>query len=61
MLFAVRKENEALLKVIKKDLKKATRKVVKSGLLTEEDVIALLEVAMQEGDVNAEVEKRLAK
>ena len=32
---AVRKENEALLKVIKKDLKKATRKVVKSGLLTE--------------------------
>ena len=57
----MRKENEALLKVIKKDLKKATRKVVKSGLLTEEDVIALLEVAMQEGDVNAEVEKRLAK
>ena len=58
---AVRKENEALLKVIKKDLKKATRKVVKSGLLTEEDVIALLDVAMQDGDVNAEVEKRLAK
>ena len=44
-----------------KDLKKATRKVVKSGLLTEEDVIALLDVAMQDGDVNAEVEKRLAK
>ena len=58
---AVRKENEALLKVIKKDLKKATRKVVKSGLLAEEDVIALLEVAMNDGDVNAEVEKRLAK
>ena len=58
---AVRKENEALLKVIKKDLKKATRKVVKSGLLTEQDVIALLEVAMNDGDVNAEAEKRLAK
>ena len=58
---AVRKENEALLKVIKKDLKKATRKVVKSGLLTEQDVIALLEVAMQDGDINAEAEKRLAK
>ena len=52
-----------LIKVLqlKKDLKKATRKVVKSGLLTEEDVIALLDVAMQDGDVNAEVEKRLAK
>ena len=58
---AVRKENEALLKVIKKDLKKATRKVVKSGLLAEEDVIALPEVALKDGDVNAEVEKRLAK
>ena len=58
---AVRKENEALLKVVKKDLKKATRKVVKSGLLAEEDVIALLEIALQDGDVNAEVEKRLAK
>ena len=58
---AVRKENEALLKVIKKDLKKATRKVVKSGLLTEEDVIALLDVAMNNGDLNAEAEKRLAK
>ena len=58
---AVRKENEALLKVIKKDLKKATRKVVKSGLLTIEDVNALLEVALNDGDVNAEVEKRLAK
>jgi len=57
----VRKENEALLKVIKKDLKKATRKVVKSGLLAEEDVIALLEVALADGDLNAEVEKRLAK
>ena len=58
---AVRKENEALLKVVKKDLKKATRKVVKSGLLTEQDVIALLDVAMQDGDVQAEAEKRLAK
>ena len=58
---AVRKENEALLKVIKKDLKKASRKVCKSGLLTEPDVVALLDVAMDNGDVNAEVEKRLAK
>ena len=58
---AVRKENEALLKVIKKDLKKASRKVCKSGLLSEPDVVALLEVAMDDGDVNAEVEKRLAK
>ena len=58
---AVRKENEALLKLVKKDLKKASRKVEKSGLLNEADVIALLEVAMDGGDVNAEVEKRLAK
>ena len=58
---AVRKENEALLKDIKKDLKKATRKVVKSGLLTEQDVIALLEVALKDGNINAEVEKHLNK
>ena len=58
---AVRKENEALLKDVKKDLKKATRKVAKSGLLTEQDVIALLEVAMNDGDINAEAEKRLSK
>ena len=58
---AVRKENEALLKIIKKDLKKAARKVIKSGLLTQEDIDALLEVALQDGDLNAEVEKRLAK
>ena len=58
---AVRKENEALLKLVKKDLKKATRKVVKSGLLTEADVVALLEVAMNDGDVYAEADKRLAK
>ena len=58
---AVRKENEALLKVIKKDLKKLSRKVVKSGLLTEQDIIDLLEVAMNDGDVNAEAEKRLSK
>lgn len=58
---AVRKENEALLKVIKKDLKKLSRKVVKSGLLTEQDVIDLLEVATNDGDVNAEAKKRLSK
>ena len=58
---AVRKENEALLKDIKKDLKKATRKVVKNGLLTKQDVIALLEVALKDGDINAEAEKRLNK
>ena len=58
---ADRNENEDLLKYIKKDLKKATRKVVKSGLLTEQDVIALLEVALKDGDINAEAEKRLNK
>ena len=58
---AVRKENEALLKEIKKDLKKASRKVVKNGLLTQEDVDACLDVALKDGDVNAEAEKRLAK
>lgn len=58
---ATRKENEALLKLVKADLKKATRKVVKSGLLVEDDVIALLEVAINGDDVNAELEKRLAK
>ena len=58
---AVRKENEALLKEIKKDLKKASRKVVKNGLLTQDDVDACLAVALKDGDVNAEAEKRLAK
>ncbi|HHT67441.1 MAG TPA: hypothetical protein GX010_04425 [Erysipelotrichaceae bacterium] len=58
---AARKENESFLKEIKKDLKRVTRKVVKGGLLTENDVKTLLEVALQGGDVNAEVDKLLEK
>lgn len=54
---AVRKENEALLKVVKKDLKKATNKVVKLGVLTEEDVDALIAVARDNGDVNAKAKE----
>lgn len=56
---AVRKENESLLKEIKKDLKKATRKVIKSGLLTEAEVIAVIEGAIAGADVHAEIEKLL--
>ena len=35
---AIRKENEELLKILKKDYKKAERAVLKSGEVTEEDI-----------------------
>lgn len=56
---AARKENEVLLKEIKKDLKKTSRKVVKNGLLTEAEIIGVIEVAIQGADVHAEIEKLL--
>lgn len=48
---AVRRENEALLKVVKKDLKKATNRVIKLGLFTEDDVNILLDTARNGDDV----------
>lgn len=54
---AFRKENEALLKEVKKDLSKTTRKVVKSGLMTDEDVESLLNAGRNGADVAAEVAK----
>ena len=51
---AFRKENEALLKEVKKDLAKTTRKVVKAGLVTEEGVNELLEAGRAGKDVAAE-------
>ncbi|NLB48242.1 MAG: hypothetical protein GX813_00060 [Erysipelotrichia bacterium] len=56
---AARKNNEAMLKEVKKDLKKVTRKVVKSGLLTEGEIIEIIEAALQGADVHAEIEKLL--
>ncbi len=35
---AVRKENEALLKAVKKDIKLVTRQILKAQLLTEEEI-----------------------
>ena len=49
---AVRKENEALLKIVKKDVKKATAKVNKLGLLNEDDVKILFECARNGDDVS---------
>ena len=54
---AFRKENEALLKEVKKDLAKTTRKVVKAGLVTEEGVNELLEAGRAGKDVAAEAAK----
>lgn len=41
----IRKENEQLLRITKKDLNKAIRAVVKAGLLTEKEIEALMEKA----------------
>lgn len=57
---AVRKENESLLKVVKKDLKKASNKIVKLGLLSEEDISSLLEAGRNDEDVSAKA-KELVK
>ncbi len=45
---AVRKEQEALLKAVKKDIKSATRKVLKAELMTEEEIAELKEKAAKE-------------
>ena len=49
---AVRKEQEALLKVVKKDLKKAAHKIAKVSSFKEEDVEVLLETARKGEDVS---------
>ena len=54
---AFRKENEALLKEVKKDLAKTTRKVVKAGLMTDEDVSFLLQAGRDGKDVATEAAK----
>lgn len=48
---AVRKENESLLKIVKKDLKKVSNKVIKAGLLSEEDIETLCAAARDDEDV----------
>ena len=50
---AARKENEALLKVVKKELKKAEHKVLKEGLLNEADIEELKQAAKDGTDVVA--------
>lgn len=47
---AARKEQEALLKAVKKDIKSATRKVLKAELMTEEEIAALKEKAAKEAE-----------
>ena len=54
---AFRKENEVLLKEVKKDLSKTTRKVVKAGLMTDENVESLLEAGRNGADVAAAAAK----
>ena len=51
---AFRKENEVLLKEVKKDLSRLTRKVVKAGLMSEDDVNGLLQAGKDGKDVAAE-------
>ena len=48
---AARKENEALLKIVKKDLKKVKNKVLKEGLLSEDEIDGLIEAAKRGEDV----------
>lgn len=48
-----RKESEAQLKVAKKELKKLTRRVVKEGLLSEEEVEELINAGKAGEDVNS--------
>lgn len=45
---AARKEQELLLKAVKKDIKSATRKVLKAELLSEEEIAELKEKAKAE-------------
>ena len=54
---ALRKEQEALLKVVRKDLKKAGHKLAKAGVIAEEDVEVLLEAARNGEDVAAKAEE----
>lgn len=56
---AARKENEALLKVVKKDLKKAEHKVLKEGLLNEEDIKELKQAAKEGKDVVAIAQEKV--
>lgn len=50
---AVRKEQEALLKVVKKDLKKVARKIARVSSFQEADLEALLDAARNGEDVEA--------
>ena len=49
----IRKENEQLLKIVKKDISKSTKAVLKAGLLSEEQVVALKE-GVKNDDVKPE-------
>lgn len=57
---AFRKENEVLLKEVKKDFSKTARKVVKTGLMSDEDVESLLQAGREGKDV-ASVAAKFAK
>jgi len=58
---AVRKENEALLKAIKKDYLKVAHKVVKAELLTEADLDELFAAARDGKDVAKLVDAKVKK
>lgn len=58
---AVRKENEAHLKEVKKDLVKVTKQVVKAGLLSEEEVEELKAAALADEDVYSLAQDKVNK
>lgn len=45
---AARKEHEALLKAVKKDIKSVSGKLLRAGLVSEEEIVALKEKAEHE-------------
>ncbi|MCF0108054.1 MAG: hypothetical protein HUJ59_03525 [Bacilli bacterium] len=47
---AARKEQEVTLKAVKKDIKSVTKKVLKAGLLTEEEIAELKEKVAAEAE-----------
>lgn len=56
---ALRKENESLLREIKKDLSKVSHKVIKAELLTEKDISDLLAAGRKGDDVKKLANKKL--
>lgn len=58
---AMRKDNENLLKAIRKDLQKVSRKVIRAELLNQNDIDDLLEAARRGEDVSELASKKVEK